>query len=289
LHLNGIDLRARPLTERKNLLKWVIAGLSDRLLYSEHFAEPGEQILAHACKLALEGIVSKRADAPYRSGRSDSWLKSKCIKEQELVVGGYTEQPKHPGTLGALLVGYFEGDELRFAGKVGTGFTQAEAQSLLEKLQERGTRTSPFVSLPSDARRGAHFIRPDLVAHVDFGEWTPDGKLRHPSFQGLREDKPAREVVREKPKPLANIVKSPVPSKRFTKTSKDDARVANVPISHPDRLLWPEAGITKLELARYYEVIAPRFLAHAGNRPLSVVRCPNQSATQVAWSFALTV
>jgi bifunctional non-homologous end joining protein LigD len=145
------------------------------------------------------------------------------------------------------------------------------------------------VSLPSDARRGAHFIRPDLVAHVNFGEWTPDGKLRHPSFQGLREDKPAREVVREKPKPLANIVKSPVPSKRFTKTSKDDARVANVPISHPDRLLWPEAGITKLELARYYEVIAPRFLAHAGNRPLSVVRCPNQSATQVAWSFALTV
>jgi bifunctional non-homologous end joining protein LigD len=276
LHLNGNDLRARPLSERKSLLKRMIAGLSDRLLYSEHFVEPGEKILTQACKLALEGIVSKRADAPYHSGRTESWLKSKCIKEQELVVGGYTEQPKHPGTLGALLAGYFEGDELRFAGKVGTGFTQAEARSLLMKLQKRGTRTSPFVSLPSDARRGAHFIRPDLVAHVNFGEWTPDGKLRHPSFQGLREDKPAREVVREKPKPLAHVAKDgPAAQSRSTKASKGDGRVANVPISHPDRLLWPEAGITKLELTRYYEAITPRFLAHAGNRPLSVVRCPN--------------
>src|SRR5262249_30913819 len=109
----------------------------------------------------------------------------------------------------------------------------------------------------------------------NFGEWTPDGKLRHPSFQGLREDKPAREVVREKPKRIANIVKSPVPPNSFARTSKDDARVTHVPISHPDRLLWPQVGITKLELVRYYEAIAPRFLAHAGNRPISVVRCPN--------------
>lgn len=207
LHLNGVDLRVRPLTERKALLQKIIAGAPGRLLYSEHFAEAGDQVLREACGLGLEGIVSKRADAPYRSGRTDSWLKSKCIKEQELVVGGYTEQPKHPGVLGALLVGYFDGDALRFAGKIGTGFTQAEARALIKKLQERGVKASPFASLPRGARRGARFIRPELVAHVNFSEWTPDGKLRHPSFQGLREDKPAREVVRENAKPLSTIAK----------------------------------------------------------------------------------
>jgi bifunctional non-homologous end joining protein LigD len=207
LHLNGVDLRARPLTERKALLQKIMAGAPDQLLYSEHFTEAGNQVLRQACSLAFEGIVSKRSDAPYRSGRTDSWLKSKCIKEQELVVGGYTEQPKHPGVLGALLVGYFDGDRLRFAGKIGTGFTQAEARALIKKLQERGAKGSPFASIPTDARRGARFIRPELVVHVKFSEWTPDGKLRHPSFQGLREDKPAREVVREEAKPLSTIAK----------------------------------------------------------------------------------
>ena len=205
LHLNGVDLRTRPLTERKALLQDLMAGAPDRLLYSEHFAAPGDEVLSRACALALEGIVSKRANAPYRSGRTDSWLKSKCIKEQELVIGGYTEQAKHAGVLGALLVGYFEGNALRFAGKVGTGFTQVEARALLKKLLEHSVKSSPFASLPRDARRGARFIKPDLVAHVNFSEWTPDGKLRHPSFQGLREDKPAREVVREKEKPLSAV------------------------------------------------------------------------------------
>ena len=148
--------------------------------------------------MALEGIVSKQASAPYRSGRTNSWLKSKCIREQEFVIGGYTEQPKHPEALGALLVGYYEKDDLRFAGKVGTGFSAAEGRALLRNLKARTVKTSPFVTLPSDARRGARFVEPTLVAHVNFGEWTPDGKLRHPSFQGLREDKPAREVFREK-------------------------------------------------------------------------------------------
>jgi bifunctional non-homologous end joining protein LigD len=123
LHLNGLDLRARPLTERKALLQELMAKAPDKLLYSEHFAQPGDRVLSHACDLALEGIASKRADAAYRSGRTDLWLKSKCIKEQELAIGGYTEQPKHPSVLGALIVGYFEDGALRFAGKVGTGFT----------------------------------------------------------------------------------------------------------------------------------------------------------------------
>src|SRR6266702_3533634 len=123
LHLNGVDLRPRPLTQRKALLQGLLEKAPQILQYSEHFAEPGDQILAHACHLALEGIVSKQAQAPYRSGRTQGWLKSKCIKEQEFVIGAYTEQPKHPGVLGALLMGYYENSTFRFAGKVGTGFT----------------------------------------------------------------------------------------------------------------------------------------------------------------------
>lgn len=159
--------------------------------------------------------VSKQANAPYRSGRTHDWLKSKCIKEQEFVIGAYTEQPKHPGVLGALLMGYYENDAFRFAGKVGTGFSFEEGRDLLKKLKARAAKTSPFAALPTDARRGARFLEPELVAHVNFGEWTPDGKLRHASFQGLREDKPAREVVRETEKTLRAIANTDTPpSKR---------------------------------------------------------------------------
>ena len=278
LHMNGVDLHSRTLLERKALLKDLFGKAPAEIQYSEHFVETGEQVLQHACHLALEGIVSKRADAPYRSGRTDAWLKSKCVKEQELVIGGYTEQPKHPGALGALLIGYFENDALRFAGKVGTGFSHQEGHDLLKKLQGIPAARSPFAALPTAARRGAHFVRPALVAHVNFSEWTPDGKLRHPSFQGLREDKPAREVVREKEKPLAKVVTKRAPAARKVKsassTNEGDNVVAGITITHPDRVLWPESGITKLDLARYYAAIAPRLLEHAGHRPMSLVRCP---------------
>lgn len=205
-----------------------------------------------------EGIVSKRSNAPYRPGRNDAWLKSKCIKEQELVIGGYTEQPKHPGVLGALLIGTFEGERLRVAGKVGTGFTQAEGHNLLTKLKARPADNSPFLSLDTASRRRARFVRPELVAQVNFSEWTPDGRLRHPSFQGLREDKPAEQVVREKEKPLAAVAKatSAPAVKKSKAASGNDASAAHVRITHPDRVLWPDAGITKLELARYYAALA---------------------------------
>jgi bifunctional non-homologous end joining protein LigD len=158
------------------LLQEIMADAPDKLLYSEHFAQPGDQVLSHACALALEGIVSKRADAPYRSGRTDLWLKSKCIKEQELVIGGYTEQPKHSAVLGALIVGYFDGDALRFAGKVVTGFTQAEARVLLKKLHERAAKASPFASLPTVARRTFHQARPRRtfkLQRMDAGRKAP--------------------------------------------------------------------------------------------------------------------
>jgi bifunctional non-homologous end joining protein LigD len=237
-----------------------------------------------------EGIVSKRSNAPYRPGRNDAWLKSKCIKEQELVIGGYTEQPKHPGVLGALLIGTFEGERLRVAGKVGTGFTQAEGHNLLTKLKARPADNSPFLSLDTASRRRARFVRPELVAQVNFSEWTPDGRLRHPSFQGLREDKPAEQVVREKEKPLAAVAKatSAPAVKKSKAASGNDASAAHVRITHPDRVLWPDAGITKLELARYYAALAPRFLAQAGNRPISLLRCPNGPGGQCFFQRHLT-
>jgi bifunctional non-homologous end joining protein LigD len=215
LHLNGVDLRPKRLIERKALLHELLRGAPGLLKYSEHFAGPGDEMLAHACSLALEGIVSKQADAPYRSGRAGAWLKSKCIREQEFVIGGYTEQPKHPGILGALLIGYYDKEILKFAGKVGTGFAAQEGAALLNELKARIAASSPFAALPAEGRRGARFVDPELVAHVKFSEWTPDGKLRHPSFQGLREDKPAREVVREGEKALGSVpVVSAKPSRR---------------------------------------------------------------------------
>ena len=280
LWLNGVDLRSQPLLERKAALKRILSHAPDRILYSEHFAESGEKMLGHACRLALEGIVSKRADSPYRSGRTDDWLKSKCTKEQELVIGGYAEQPKHPGMLGAMLIGYYEGNQLTFAGKVGTGFSHSEGRALLKKLTALRVDKSPFTKLPSAARRGAVFVAPKLVAHVNFTEWTPDGRLRHPSFQGLREDKPAREVSREKEKPLSAVRPAGAAKGRAAKrasrspSAKSDDVIAGVTITHPDRLLWPDQGITKIDLARYYAAIASRFLADAANRPMSLVRCP---------------
>ena len=200
LFLDGADLRERPLLTRKAALAKVLKKAPARVHFSEHLGGSGEKVLRRACDLALEGIVSKRAAGAYRSGRSDAWLKSKCIREQEVVIGGFTEQPKHPGTLGALLMGYHEKGALVFAGKVGTGFSHRDRRALLQQLEARAQDVPPFRTLPVAARRGARFVKPTLVAHVSFTEWTSDGLMRHPSFQGLRADKPAAEVLREKPK-----------------------------------------------------------------------------------------
>jgi bifunctional non-homologous end joining protein LigD len=200
LFLDGADIRNRPVLERKAALEKILKKAPAHVHVSEHMSDSGTKVLSHACELALEGIVSKRAAGAYLSGRSDAWLKSKCLREQELVIGGFTEQPKHPGMLGAFLMGYYENGALLFAGKVGTGFTHREGREILQKLKRLKRDTSPFKAIPTASRRGASFAKPELVAHVSFTEWTADGVMRHPSFQGLRSDKPAEEVVREKPK-----------------------------------------------------------------------------------------
>lgn len=204
LLLDGVDLRARPLLERKRALAQLLATakLGAHVRYSEHVRGHGEQVFARACKLGLEGVIAKRADAPYRAGRGKDWLKVKCIARQEFVIGGYTPPGGSRKHLGALLVGVREGDALRYTGKVGTGFSEQSLRDLHARLAPLVRERPPFSPPPKgpDAR-SAIWVEPRLVAEVAFTEFTDDGRLRHPSFQGLREDKPARAIRRERPAP----------------------------------------------------------------------------------------
>jgi bifunctional non-homologous end joining protein LigD len=263
LHRDGYDLTAAPLEARKALARDLLAGTASApLRMSEHVVGSGAEVYAQACRLAMEGIVSKRREAPYRAGRSRDWLKVKCLHEQEVVIGGYTPPQGTRVGLGALLVGVRDDrGRLAYAGKVGTGFTEATLRELEERLRGLEQKESPFAAPVPGASR-ARWVRPDLVAQVAFGEWTSDGRMRHPSFRGLREDKPAREVVREHP--------SAAPR---TRAATDV--VAGVRLTHADRELYPEQGITKRDLALYYESIADWILPHVEGRPLTLVRCPD--------------
>jgi len=208
LHLEGFDLRPAPLRERKRALQILLPpiGESPAVRYSDHVQGSGEEMLLAACKHRLEGIVSKRLDAPYLSGRGLAWVKSKCSLEQEFVIGGFTSPRGARQKFGALLLGHYEGKRLRFAGRVGTGFDERMLASLHAKLTALRSDESRFVDPPTGAAaRGVQWVKPALVGSVRFTGWTEEGMLRHPSFQGLREDKSAREVVREEPRTNARI------------------------------------------------------------------------------------
>jgi DNA ligase D-like protein (predicted ligase) len=195
LRLDGADLTALPLRERKRALREAI-DFGDPIRYSNHRNTDGEAYLRRACSWGWEGLIAKRADSPYRPGRrTEDWLKFKCVHDQEFVVGGFTDPAGSRVGFGALLVGYYERGVLRYAGKVGTGFDQRTLRTLRKRLEGLGRPDSPFADRVRE--RGAHWLRPELVAQIGFTEWTRDGLLRHPRFQGLRDDKPAEQVVRE--------------------------------------------------------------------------------------------
>jgi bifunctional non-homologous end joining protein LigD len=261
LWLDGYDLRGAVLADRKELLRRLLDGASQTLRYSAHFDEDGARVLQHACRLGLEGIVSKLRDAPYRSGRSGSWVKSKCAARQEFVVAGYVPSTAARQAIGSLALGVYEDGKLRHVGRVGTGYTAAVARQLFHKLSGMRTASTPFANrLTSAEARQLQFVRPELVAEVEFGGWTGDGHVRHASFRGLREDKSPREVVREMTKPLK--AKSVPLSKTVT-------------LTHPDRLYWPDEGVTKQGLADYFAEVWPNIAPFIVGRPLALVRCPD--------------
>jgi bifunctional non-homologous end joining protein LigD len=196
IHLGGVDLRDRPLRERKRALRAAVP-FRGPVRYTSHRNGTGEALFSHACAHGWEGVIAKRADSPYRATRSRDWLKLKCEQGQELVIAGWTEPKGSRTEFGALLVGYYDGDELRYAGKVGTGFDDALLKRIGSALRARERATSPFAG--GAGPKGARWAEPGLVGQVGFTEWTRDGRLRHPRFQGLREDKAARDVVREVP------------------------------------------------------------------------------------------
>jgi bifunctional non-homologous end joining protein LigD len=267
VRLESPGIQRRPLEDRKRELFRILGRprARARIRYSDHVVGGGARMFDQACRLGLEGIISKKRDAPYKPGRSDAWLKTKCILRQEFVIGGFTDPEGSRQGIGALLVGFYERGALVFAGKVGTGFTVETARRLRRQLEAIETQASPFTPRPPGALGSrAHWVRPDLVAEVTFSEWTDDGRVRHPSFQGLREDKDPKSVGRERPT-------APPPRAR---PEKQAAAVAGIAISNPDRIVYPGEGITKLQLAQFYERIAPAILPHLQGRPLTLVRCP---------------
>jgi DNA ligase D-like protein (predicted ligase) len=194
LHLDGYDTTALPLRARKALLRRALA-FHGPVRLTPHRNRDGEALYREACRKGWEGLIAKRADSPYTHGRARDWLKFKCSAEQELVIGGFTAPKGSRTDLGALLLGYYDGDRLRYAGKVGTGFTQATLRDLASRLQPLVQEESPFAD--EIRERGVTWVRPQLVAQIGFSEWTRDGRLRHPRFLGLRDDKAALDVVRE--------------------------------------------------------------------------------------------
>ena len=194
LHLGGQDLARVPLRGRKKVLKALI-GRNDPLRFTPHRNVAGEKLFAEACRKGWEGVIAKRADAPYAHSRSTDWLKFKCTSRQELVIGGFTEPKGDREGFGALLVGYYDGADLRYAGKVGTGYSDVQLRRLRKEMEGMKRRSSPFSD--ETGGDGAHWVNPQLVAEIGFTEWTKSGKLRHPRFLGLRDDKDPEDVGRE--------------------------------------------------------------------------------------------
>jgi bifunctional non-homologous end joining protein LigD len=324
LFLDGDDLSSRPLLDRKEILARLLGDGAGVVRYAPHVEGSGAPVLREACRLGLEGIVSKRADQPYRPGRNATWVKAKCIQRQELAIGGFTDpEGAARDAIGALLVGWYDGDALRFAGKVGTGFSNAAARALRTRLGPLAAAECPFTPRPAGwLGRNAHWVRPELVCEVAFTEWTGDGKIRHPSFQGLREDKRARDVVRERPartphadaapdasgtravaRPAARTARrtprratgatrarrastprasprvprapaAPSPAVRGRAQLGEPVHVGGVRLTSPQRVVYPDRGLTKLDLARYYDAVADAMLPHLRNRPLTLFHCP---------------
>lgn len=276
LHLDGQDLTSLPLTERKKKLESLLKKSKQKtLLYSAHIDGDGGAVFAKVCETGLEGIISKRANSIYVAGRQKSWLKIKCSLQQEFIILGFSDARTGGRALGALYLGYQKQGALRYAGKVGTGFSMQSARALKQRfaslaIQKPTLSRDETPGLAEGEWKSVHWIRPSLLCEVAFSEWTQDGHIRHPSFLGLREDKEARDVKQEVP---VKSSAAAAPGKK--KTAAEDLVLAGVTITHPDRVISVEGKVTKGELAEYYAAIASLILPQASDRPLSLLRCPS--------------
>src|SRR5450631_1926064 len=288
LFADGLDLRRLPLRERKARLKQILEaskGKSKRIRYVEHFESDGEEVLESARKLALEGIVSKKLDAPYHSGRSSAWTKAKIRDGQEVVLGGWKTTN---GKFRSLMAGVYRGDHLAYVGVVGTGFGQDTVKRIMPALKTSASDKNPFGGKTAPRKtRDVHWLKPELVAEIEFAGWTGDGNVRQAAFKGLRQDKPAREIKAEKP--AKTEVAQPVAraaarsrAEVATRSPRADGKsgeVMGVVISKPDKALWPDGGdgepVTKLDLARYFEAVGEWMIGHLKGRPCSIVRAPD--------------
>jgi bifunctional non-homologous end joining protein LigD len=282
------DFRPAPLSTRKARLQDLLKGADvsgTRLIrFVEHFSTGGDAVLKSACRLSLEGIVSKKLDAPYQSGRTDTWTKAKCRAGHEVVIGGWTTTD---GAFRSLLVGVHRGDHFAYLGRVGTGYSEAKVKQLLPRLKQAASRESPFTGAGAPRKEAnIHWTRPELVAEIEFAGWTGAGMVRQAAFKGLREDKPAGDVEAETPAP-AKAVDVPEPGDVITSPSRAPRAqprgakpaVMGVLISNPDKPMWPDAGdgepVTKLDLAHYFETVGSWMMGHIEGRPCSIVRAPD--------------
>ena len=286
LELDGKHLTGLKLTERKAKLETLLGKIdgSSLVQFSAHVTGNGQKVFDAISREGHEGIIAKQADAPYRSERTKSWLKIKASKRQEFVIAGWSPSAKKK-SFASLLLGTWQDGKLIYRGRVGTGFTVDQADALQAELDARSRKTSPFDDVPKVIARTAHWITPELVAEIGFAEFTPDGILRHPSFLGLREDKPAGEVGLEEPADDSSDVTAGTKAKPKAKAKSNTsplsdkagiaaAEAAGIKLTSPDRVVYPGQGVTKAGLVAYYAAVAERMLPYLANRPLSLLRCP---------------
>ncbi|HWD60686.1 MAG TPA: DNA ligase D, partial [Stellaceae bacterium] len=283
LYRDGWDLTGAPLEKRKAALAELIPPQADGMLrYSDHHIGDGARFLAQAATHGLEGIVAKRRDKPYEAGRGRNWLKIKVRNREEFVVLGYSDPEGTRQGFGALLLGYYDpGGTLRYAGRVGTGFNTALLKQLHGRLEQLATRKAPVTLPPAERRKDIHWTQPELVAEVEYAEWTTDLVIRHATFQGLREDKSPREVVYDPaaspPPRLADAPAATSVPLRTTEKLRDGSIVFDgVRLSHPDRELYTEPGLSKLAAAEYWVAVATWALPHLARRPLTIIRSTGQ-------------
>jgi bifunctional non-homologous end joining protein LigD len=274
LEQDGEDLRRLPLLERKARLEKLLGKLDKTSLvqFSPHVTGNGQKVFDAICREGHEGIIAKRADAPYRGERTRDWLKIKCAKRQEFVIAGWSPSTKRKH-FASLLLGAWEEGKLVYRGRVGTGFNERSATDIQRQLDNLARKSPAFEEVPRPVARGAKWVAPELVAEIGFTEFTSDGILRHPSFLGLRDDKPAAEVKGEKP---ADV---PAPTASLSADAGiNAAEAAGVKLTSPDRVIYPGQGVTKGDLVAYYAAVAERMLPYIENRPLSLLRCPQGRA-----------